>query len=178
MSDGVNGASGTPSKAGAWKVTNRKLVSLPSGNSVLIRKLTGEFYLVIRDLFEKILNAGEQKITLKLSLEESRMYIRALVIESVIEPALVQDDVPTTDDTMHIADFGADLDPLVLVIQEFNGLNVAAGGTVQAKSFRAEADSAALSSAGEDLRGAAVIVSDAVAAGIVVQPGSIEASEG
>lgn len=117
-----------PTSAKAWREANHKLVVLPSGRAIRIRKLTAEFALVIRDTFEKYLSASDQATkgairpqAIQFPLAEQRKYLRVLLQEAVVVPRVVPDHEATTDDTMHLSDFGPDLDPLVAAIHEWNG---------------------------------------------------------
>lgn len=151
-----------PTPAADWKAAHRTLVTLPSGRHVRIRKLTGEFILVIRDLFESLLESGESSKTLRLDLDQQRKYIHALVLESVLEPKVVPDTIPAGEDAMHVADFGPDLDSLVAAIQAYNG-------EILQLPFRAEAVRDVASPVGEDVLAPAVGVPEDAAPGVVIE---------
>ena len=161
MSDAAS-TNNRPTPAADWKAAHRTLVTLPSGRFVRIRKLTGEFLLVIRDLFEALLEGGEQPKTLRLELDQQRKYIHALVLESVLEPIVVPDGTPVREDTLHVADFGPDLDPLVAAIQAYNG-------EILQLPFRPETVRDAPPPVGEDVLTAPVSVPEDAAPGAAAE---------
>lgn len=109
-----------PSKAGVWRESNRKTIVLPSGNVVVVRRLTGEFILVMQELFEKFLVATERGAKLRLSAAEQRRYIEAVVCEATVAPKVVPRDRAPAEDELQVDDFGTDLDALVKAIYDFN----------------------------------------------------------
>lgn len=135
--------------ASEFKTANRKEVTLPSGRTVVIRKLTAEFLWVIRDLFEKYLAAGEGAATFKFPMADQRRYIEALVCEAVVQPRVVPTTQEPGDDEMWTADFGQDLDTLFGAINEFNEGIIAA-------PFRPVADGGAPPPGSEGVPGAPV----------------------
>ena len=149
------------SKASEWREKNRKLVTLPSGLTVLIRKLSAQFILDVGDLFEQILEAGEaapkgavrpagEEKILRLDRTQQKTYLQRVMVAAVVEPKLVPDGQPAKDDELHVSDLGPDLDPLLKEIHEWSG------EVLQTKSFRASKDGVAAPPAGEDLREVAV----------------------
>lgn len=161
MSD-AQSTNSKPTPAADWKAAHRTLVTLPSGRHVRIRKLTGEFILVIRDLFESLLEGGERGTTLRLELDQQRKYIHALVLESVLEPKVVPDGIVAGDDALNVADFGPDLDSLVAAIQAYNG-------EILQLPFRTEEVRDAPPPTGENVLAPAVGVPEDAAPGVVVE---------
>ena len=161
MTDAV-GTNNRPTPAADWKAAHRTLVTLPSGRHVRIRKLTGEFILVIRDLFEALLEGGERGTTMRLDLANQRKYIHALVLESVLDPKVVPDETPAGDDALNVADFGPDLDALVAAIQAYNG-------EILQLPFRPEAVRDAAAPVGEDVLTAPVSVPEDAAPGAAAE---------
>ena len=106
--------------ASEWKSANRKMVELPSGRAVEIRKLTAEFLLESREVFESAIVAGQGSTTLKLSARQYQAHIDTMVRHSVVRPQVVAPDKEPGDNEMVTLDFGPDLDPLVAAIQDFN----------------------------------------------------------
>lgn len=146
------------SKASEWREKNRKLVTLPSGLTVLIRKLSAQFILDVGDLFEQILEAGEagpkgavrpagkEEKVLRLDRVQQKTYLQRVMVAAVVEPRLVPDGQAAKEDELHVSDLGPDLDPLLKEIHEWSG------EVLQAKSFREAEDGVAAAPAGEDLR--------------------------
>lgn len=138
-------AKATP--ASEWKNANRKVVELPSGRSVEIRKLTAEFLLESREALESAIVAGQEGATLKLSAQQYQMHIDVMVRHSVVRPRVVAPDKEPGDNEIVTLDFGPDLDPLVAAIQEFNP-------EVLETPFRAETVGADAPPGGGGVRGA------------------------
>jgi len=136
-----------PSEAKAWRERNRKLVTLPSGLSVIIRRLTAEFLLVMKELFETMLIADERGVKARLTVDQNRQYIEALICETVIAPKVVRRTQEPKDNELQVDDFGSDLDPLVAVINTYNE-------EVLVTPFRAAANEPAAAPVGGDVQGA------------------------
>ena len=90
------------SKASEWREKNRKLVTLPSGLTVLIRKLSAQFILDVGDLFEQILEAGEvsekgavrpakEEKVLRLDRAQQKTYLQRVMVAAGVAPKLVPD---------------------------------------------------------------------------------------
>lgn len=133
--------------ASEWKTANRKEITLPSGRTVILRKLTGEFILVAREVAEMSLAAAGSTTPVRLTVSQYRRYIQAQVIESVYMPRVVPEAQAAGEDEMHARDFGPDLDALVQAIHEFNQ-------ELLVLPFRSVADGAATAPDGGGLRGA------------------------
>jgi len=136
-------AKATP--ASEWKNANRKVVELPSGRAVEIRKLTAEFLLESREVLESAITAGAGSATLKLSAQQYQMHIDVMVRHSVVRPRVVAPDKELGENEMVTLDFGPDLDPLVAAIQDFNP-------EVLEAPFRAAAVGADAAPGGGDVR--------------------------
>ena len=150
-----------PSKASEWKQANRKLVELPSGRTVKIRKLTAEFIMVLGSLFENLIAPDDTGAkSMKMPLAEQRRYIQLLITESAIDPRIRLDAEAASDEELNVSDLGVDLDALVKAIHDWNGEVLKLGGT-----FRGAEDGSAIAPAGEDLRGEPVGVAEEALAG-------------
>jgi len=106
--------------ASEWKAANQKDVTLPSGRVATIRKLTTEFLLVIRELAENLLAAGEMTAKPVIRVRDQRNYIRAVVREGVVRPKVAPDGREPAEDEVAVDDFGEDLDALVTELHTWN----------------------------------------------------------
>ena len=143
-----------PTSAREWKQANRKEVTLKSGRSATIRKLSSEFLLVLQELQEDLGKLGvtqkpgaDGKPRYVLPASYMTKYVEQLVMHAVVVPTLVTAGTQAGDDEMHVVDFGEDLDELVTAIHDFNG------GILEIP-FRAATGSEAPAPAGEGVRGA------------------------
>ncbi len=152
-----------------WKEANRKEITLPSGRTAVIRKLTSEFILVLSEFNDELTKPGapkkvpgpDGKLVLKVPAAMQRRYLEQLVLEAVVEPKVVPAAKEAGEDAMHVGDFGADFDPLIVAIHEHNGdvLNL---------PFRAAPDGPAPAPAGEGVRGESEPVAEEAAGGPAV----------
>ena len=132
-----------------WREANRKEVTLPSGRTIEVRKLTAEFLLETRDVLEGAITSAEQgEVTAKLSPEQYQHYIEVLVRHGIARPKLAPASREPAEDELHARDFGADLDPAVAAVQEFNP-------EVLSPPFRSEESSKDAPPGGGDVRDAA-----------------------
>jgi hypothetical protein len=151
--------------ASKWREINRKEVTLPSGNTVVIRKLTADFLFTIQEIAELALSTGERNpggdTTIRLSVAQQKRYIEALVCEGVVEPKIVSNTVTPKDNELQLADLGADLDPLLGALNELNGdlLN---------RPFRTPEAGTSVPSPSDDVRGEPERVETATPEGRVV----------
>ena len=123
--------------ASEWKQANRKVVTLPSGRTVEIRKLTVQFLIASGDILgltgyqppdgnlspEQAVEAAkkwEQALKDADTPERRRQRINYIVKEAVIRPKVVLPDTEPKEDELHPADFGEDLGPLLTAITEMN----------------------------------------------------------
>ena len=84
--------------ASEWKAANRKEVVLPSGRTVEIRKLTTEFLLVLKDMAENLLAAGEMSATPVIKVRQQRDYVRAVVREGTVRPRVAPEGREPAED--------------------------------------------------------------------------------
>lgn len=104
-----------------WREANRKEVTLPSGRTIEVRKLTAEFLLETRDVLESAITSAEQEqVTAKMSPEQYQQYIEVLIRHGIARPKVAPASREPASDELHARDFGADLDPAVAAVQEFN----------------------------------------------------------
>jgi len=155
--------------ASEWKTANRKEVTLPSGRTVLIRKLSGQLWLSARDIFEGLLAAGETgdaKLPeqIRLTPEQNKQFVELLLQESVLRPKIAPTSREPAEDEVHPADFGPDLDPLVAAIQEFSP-------EILQVPFRPPTGGDGAAPGGPGLRGAAEPASPGDAGGPAPRPG-------
>lgn len=137
--------------ASEWKQANRKLVTLPSGRTVEIRKLTVKFLLAYRDTLELATVTGEQAIQAAKDLDSPdrrQRDVDLVVKEAVVRPKVVLPEVEPKEDELHPADFGPELGPLLEAITEFNP-------EIAARPFRPDAAGDDGARGGGDLRSAA-----------------------
>src|SRR3972149_6460891 len=123
--------------ASEWKQANRKVVTLPSGRTVEIRKLTVQFLIASGDILgltgyqppdgnlppEQAVEAAkkwEQALKDADTPERRRQRVNYIVKEAVIRPKVVLPDAEPKEDELHPADFGEDLGPLLTAITEMN----------------------------------------------------------
>lgn len=138
----------TATPAQEWKQANRKEVTLPSGRTVVIRKLTAEFLLVVREVFEKYLIAGDAAAGLRLPVAEQRRYFEHLLCEGVVRPRVVPAGQEPGEHELNPADFGEDFDALLTAVSEYNE-------GVIFMPFRPAADGGAAAPGGEGVPGPA-----------------------
>lgn len=126
--------------ASEWKKANRKIITLPSGRTVEIRKLTVQFLITSGDTLgfaaiEDVPGPGsnltpEQAVAAARKLEQAvkaadtpdrrRRRIDHIVQEAVIRPKVVSPEVEPKEDELHPADFGPDLGALLESITDMN----------------------------------------------------------
>lgn len=154
------------SSAQEFRQANRKELTLPSGRTVTLRKLTGEFLLVTQEFAEQVTQdtPGTLKpdtTVKKIPAKLQRQYIASLVREGVHAPRVAEPGVPPKEDEVEVADFGPDLDALVTGINEFNG-------EVLQMPFREAEGGEAPAPAGEGVRGEPELVEGCAAEGSAV----------
>lgn len=115
------------SSAKEWREKHRKEVALPSGLTVEIRKLTGEFIMVTREI-AGIDPRDEAASEIKLTPEQHRRWMREMVRQAVTRPRVAPDGRLPAEDEVEIGDFGPDFDALVGEIMEFNPFFLPAKG--------------------------------------------------
>jgi hypothetical protein len=108
---------------------NRKEVTLPSGNTYLIRKATQRDYVPrgLVTLNVEGVSDDQREETVRKYLAENFEQVldteNRILVNCVVMPRLVTGE-PLDDSTLSVRDLGDDRDPLIAAISEFSGLNI------------------------------------------------------